>query len=228
MMIGTDAAAARDRASLRTVKVFVLVGLVGLAALAQGGTTLETGWSVHDRAGVQALRRGHYAEAKRRFRTAIAKAEQFPAPDSRLVESLTGLAKVHSALHEYAKAEPVLARAVVLEEQLVGPRHPTLAAMLADYALLLRNLERADEAAVIEARIRSILSDPVLEAPSTIWVKRGADQEDFHRDRQDCLEEAWYGASAFGPLVDPEIYGECLEQRGWRATTRPRQDRGPS
>jgi hypothetical protein len=77
--------------------------------------------------------------------------------------------------------------------------------------------------------IRSILPDPILEALSTAWVKRGADQEDFDTDRQGGLKEAWYGASAFGPLVEsPEIYSECLEQQGWRAITLPPEEKDHS
>ena len=201
---------------LRALKATVLVGLVGLAALAEVRAAPEGRWSGFTRAGVDALRRGSYAKAKRMFRAAVAEAEQFPAPDSRLVDSLTGLAKTHSALHEYREAESALARALVIEEQLVWPKHPTLAAMLDSYVLLLRHLGRDSDATAVEARIRLILSDPVLETPSTTWAKREADQGEFDRDRQACLKEAWYGASAYGSLVDPKLYSECLEQRGWR------------
>ena len=121
---------------LRALKATVLVGLVGLAALAEVRAAPEGRWSGYTRAGVEALRRGYYAKAKRMFRAAVAEAEQFPGPDSRLVDSLTGLAKTHSALHEYREAESALARALVIEEQLVGPKHPTLAAMLDSYVLL--------------------------------------------------------------------------------------------
>ena len=83
----------------------MLVGLVGLAALGEaragaGGKVVRLA-----RAGVEALRRGSYAKAKRMFRAAVEEAEQFPAPDSWLVDSLTGLAKTHSASHEYREAE---------------------------------------------------------------------------------------------------------------------------
>jgi hypothetical protein len=153
------------------------------------------------------------------FRAVVAEAEQFSSPDARLAESLTGLAKTHSALHEYRQAEAALAQAVVIEEDLVGPRHPSLAAMLDTYAFLLRQVGRESDAAAVEARIRLILSDPILETPGTTWARRGADKSEFDADRQACLKKAWYGASAFGSLVNPAVYIKCLERQGWRATT---------
>ena len=58
--------------------------------------------------------------------------------------------------------------------------------MLDSYVLLLRHVGRDSDATAVEARIRLILSDPILETPSTTWAKRGADQGEFDRDRQAC------------------------------------------
>lgn len=200
------------------MKAWVLAGLVGLAAWAQAGASPDARWSTYTRAGIEALDRGRYAEAKKMFGAALREAEAFRPPDSRLVESLANLAKTYTALHQYVEAEPLLRRAVTIAEAVIGPRHPSVATMLVDYAILLRRLGREAEAATVEARARAILADPTLRPPSTAWVKPGAGEEEFDRDRDGCLQEARYGESQYGPLVDPEVYMKCIERRGWRTT----------
>ena len=59
-------------------------------------------------------------------------------------------------------------------------------------------------------------------APQTVWVKDGADDEVFRRDRADCVGRAQdygfiddrRGRDQLGS-TGADIYRSCLESRGW-------------
>ncbi len=55
-----------------------------------------------------------------------------------------------------SEAEPLYARALTIREKTLGPEHPDLATSLENYAALLRETERADEAERMEARAKAI------------------------------------------------------------------------
>ncbi|MBI3457010.1 MAG: tetratricopeptide repeat protein [Candidatus Rokubacteria bacterium] len=194
-------------------------GLLAVSCLilwAAAGSAERPNWERDTSAGLAAYERGQYAEARRKFLAALRGAEASRRDDRRLVTSLTNLADLYLTLHQYADAEPLLRQAIALQKQLAGPRHPSVAAMLEDYATLLRETNREAELAAVEARIRVIRADPAIQAPSAVWVKPGAAPADFDRDDEGCLREARYGATRYGPLIDPELYTRCLKQRGWR------------
>jgi phosphatidylserine/phosphatidylglycerophosphate/cardiolipin synthase-like enzyme len=57
---------------------------------------------------------------------------------------------------QYAKAEPLYKRALAIREKTLGPEHPDVATCLESYALCLRAMDRPEEAASLETRVRAI------------------------------------------------------------------------
>ena len=56
----------------------------------------------------------------------------------------------------YDAAGPVYRRSLAIYEKALGPEHPELATSLENYAALLRQTGRADEAERMEARAKAI------------------------------------------------------------------------
>ncbi len=54
------------------------------------------------------------------------------------------------------EAEPLYQRSLATYEKVLGPEHPTVATSLENYAALLRQTARADEAERMEARAKAI------------------------------------------------------------------------
>jgi tetratricopeptide (TPR) repeat protein len=73
-----------------------------------------------------------------------------------VAKSLSGLALLYKAQGNYAEAEPLFQRSLAIREQALGPEHPDVATSLENYAALLRETGRADEAAEMEARAKAI------------------------------------------------------------------------
>lgn len=61
--------------------------------------------------------------------------------------TLNSLAKLYQAQGKYAKAEPLYQRALAIDEKVLGITHPDVAMILESYVALLREMNRADEAA---------------------------------------------------------------------------------
>ncbi len=70
--------------------------------------------------------------------------------------SLNGLAKLYRVQGHYAEAEPLFKRSLAIWEGALGPDHPDVATSLENYAALLRQTARADEAARMEERAKAI------------------------------------------------------------------------
>jgi tetratricopeptide (TPR) repeat protein len=66
------------------------------------------------------------------------------------------LGSLYKTQGRYAEAEPLLQRALAIEEQFLGPHHPDVARVLKSYASLLRAMERTEEALAHEERARHI------------------------------------------------------------------------
>lgn len=73
------------------------------------------------------------------------------------IQSLSNLAVVHHDRGDLAEAERLYQDVLALRQQVLPPDSAILAATLNEYAALLRQLDRADEAASLEARARTIL-----------------------------------------------------------------------
>ena len=92
-------------------------------------------WERLTAAGVQAFEQGDYAEAVRQFQAAL------PLADAgSLSTSLMNLAAVYYAQGQYTDSAPLYQRALVLQEQILGPGHPQLADVLEANAALHRKM----------------------------------------------------------------------------------------
>ncbi len=70
--------------------------------------------------------------------------------------TLNNLAVLYYDQGKYAEAEPLLKRALAIREKALGPEHPHVAQSLENYAALLRQTARANEAERMEARAKAI------------------------------------------------------------------------
>ncbi len=73
-----------------------------------------------------------------------------------MATSLNNLAELYPAQGRYAEAEPLYQRALAISEKALGPEHPDVAQSLENYAALLRQTARANEAERMEARAKAI------------------------------------------------------------------------
>ncbi len=67
-----------------------------------------------------------------------------------------GMGEVYRAQGRYAEAEPLYQRPLAIFEKALGPEHPHVAMTLENYAALLRQTARANEAERMEARAKAI------------------------------------------------------------------------
>ena len=73
--------------------------------------------------------------------------EKGHGPDHlQVANALEALAGVHAKQGDDASAEPLYRRALTIREKALGPEHPEVAELRADYAELLRRMGRHDEA----------------------------------------------------------------------------------
>jgi tetratricopeptide (TPR) repeat protein len=79
---------------------------------------------------------------------------------------LSKLAAIYSARGEFARAEPLCRRALAIREKDPAAADHALVETLEDYAALLRNLNRPDEAARHDARAREIRRQQVAPLPA--------------------------------------------------------------
>ncbi len=63
---------------------------------------------------------------------------------------------MYKAEGHYAEAEPLYKRALAIWEKALGPEHPSVAQNLENYAVLLRESGRNNEAIKMEARAKAI------------------------------------------------------------------------
>jgi tetratricopeptide (TPR) repeat protein len=70
--------------------------------------------------------------------------------------TLKNLAEHYLAQSRYAEAELLYQRLVIRDKVLLGPEHPNVATNLENYAVLLRETERVDDAEEMEARAKEI------------------------------------------------------------------------
>ena len=115
-------------------------------------------WERVTAGGVQAFEQGDYAAAVRQFQAAL------PLADAgSLSPSLMNLAAVYYTQGQYTDAARLYQRALVLQEQILGPDHPQLVPVLEANAALHRKMHpvrsllpwsRANQMAVRARRIR--------------------------------------------------------------------------
>ncbi len=103
-------------------------------------------WQKHMDAAVEAFVASDYAEAGKQYEAAVNEAEAFGADDTRLAESLNGLAVVYRDQGRYTEAEPLLKRALSIREKALGPAHPDVIQSLNNLAGLYQDQGRTAEA----------------------------------------------------------------------------------
>jgi len=70
--------------------------------------------------------------------------------------SLNSLAGLYFHQGKYSEVEPLYMRSLGIVEKALGPEHPNVAQSLENYAAFLRNMNRKNEAAKMEARAKEI------------------------------------------------------------------------
>ena len=85
-------------------------------------------------------------------------AESLGTGNPLLLSSLYSLASYYQEQGEVGKAEDQYKRALTLKEQVSGPEHPDVAMILHNYAGLLREANRYQEAENLSARANAILA----------------------------------------------------------------------
>ena len=81
----------------------------------------------------------------------------FSCSPAGLFHSQCGLqADFSPAQGRHPEAEPLYQRSLAILEKALGPEHPDVATSLENYAALLRQTARADEAERMEARAKAI------------------------------------------------------------------------
>jgi tetratricopeptide (TPR) repeat protein len=100
---------------------------------------------------------GKYAFAEDLYQKAIdLNTELFGKDNPDIALNLQNLAACHSALRNYPKAEALFKEALAIREAAVGADHRDLITTLENLALLLKKLERPDEAHHYEQRLEKI------------------------------------------------------------------------
>ena len=175
-----------------TARRWVVVGF-WLVCSVTGVLAQDGRWECMTVAGVQAFEQRDYAEAVRQFQAAL------PLADAgSLAPSLMNLAAVYYAQGHYTDATPLYQRALVLQEQVLGPDHPQLVSVLEAKAALHRKMHPvrsllpwspASQMAVRARRIREREERAVLQV--FLWGPRDARQ---------LLEMARPGSDGRGPI----------------------------
>jgi hypothetical protein len=75
-----------------------------------------------------------------------------------VANSLNNLAGFYYNQRQYAKAEPLFKRALAILEKALGPEHRKVTTCLENYAVLLREMDRPEDAEPLESRAKAIRS----------------------------------------------------------------------
>ena len=112
-------------------------------------------WDVSRRDGLQALEEKRYPEAETLLQQAVAEATQLGPAGSEQAEALGSLGLFYLVRKQHAEAEPLLTRALEIEEKVYGPTSDEVAGTLNQLALVETAREQYDAA---ETRARRALA----------------------------------------------------------------------
>ncbi|MGI9417915.1 MAG: tetratricopeptide repeat protein [Geminicoccaceae bacterium] len=110
--------------------------ILGIALLESPGHAQDAAWEGLITAGRSALQQQNFAEAERHFESALEAAERFSSDDPRLGKSFNNLAAVYYAQEDYARAEPLMRRALAQLRQALGPENTEVAQTMKNLAAL--------------------------------------------------------------------------------------------
>lgn len=111
--------------------VMMAVTLLDHTAIGQ-----DAAWEGLINSGRNALQQGNFSEAERQFESALEAAESFPSGDARLGKSFNNLAAVYYAQEDYARAEPLMRRALAELRETLGPEDTEVAQTMKNLAAL--------------------------------------------------------------------------------------------
>ena len=102
--------------------------------------------------------RGDYPAAASKLEVSIAAMEAANPSNPQLPQKEVRLAQLYQRMGRAADAESCFERSLEILEKAAGPDHPDVAAILLDYADLLRRMKRKSEARRLEGRAKAILA----------------------------------------------------------------------
>lgn len=103
---------------------------------------------------------GQYSKAEPLYQRALAISEQTLGPEHpETAATLNNLAGLYLYLEQYEQAETLYQGALAIDERAYGQDHSEVAIDLESYAALLRQMDRENEAIVLETRARIIRSN---------------------------------------------------------------------
>ncbi|MDH3659825.1 MAG: tetratricopeptide repeat protein [Alphaproteobacteria bacterium] len=114
----------------------VVAAILGAALFAQAVHGQDAAWEGLINAGRNALQQQNFSEAERHFESALEAAERFPSGDARLGKSYNNLAAVYYAQEDYARAEPLMRRALAQLREALGPENTDVAQTMKNLAAL--------------------------------------------------------------------------------------------
>ncbi len=135
-------------------------------------------WDTATTAGVKAFDQEHYAAAAQQFQAALTLTAEWPPDDPRVSISFMNLAIVYETQGEYTRAASLYQHALTLQEQMLGPAHPQLVAVLKAYANIQRKLypwrsrlpwSTASQMAARAKRIEEREASAGLQEPPGVW-----------------------------------------------------------
>lgn len=106
----------------------------------------DAAWEGMINTGRTALQQRNFSEAERQFEAALEAAERFPPGDPRLGKSYNNLAAAYYAQEDYARAEPLMRRALSLLQESLGPEDAEVAQTMKNLAALYFLQGSTDEA----------------------------------------------------------------------------------
>jgi tetratricopeptide (TPR) repeat protein len=143
------------------------------AHYARAARLQPSSWQYAQSAGSLAHEMGDYAVAASFQEAAMNIVTSEAGPDApETAEALNGLALTYQSLARYIDAEPLLRRAIEIDEKVLGKDHPNVARDYNNLAVLLRDQGKYDQAEPLYRRAIEI-SEKVLgkDHPNTLVVK---------------------------------------------------------
>jgi tetratricopeptide (TPR) repeat protein len=116
-------------------------------------------WEAENAAGMQAYEQAHYAEAEGRFQDAFRQAREFGDLDARLGVALFNLATTFAIEGKNSQAKPLYEQALAIDEQVLGPTHPSVVKILSGLGTLCENESKYPEAESFYVRALEISRD---------------------------------------------------------------------
>lgn len=126
-------------------------------------------WTQLTREGSEAFAQCNFGQAERLFRQALKEAESFGDHDLRLATSLTNLGVVLKAHAQEVKAQPLFERAVVIQQNVLGPNSFEVISSIAKLCQFYTTRNQWDKAEPLTARVMTYAQKNVndLMAPSS-------------------------------------------------------------